>query len=135
MISSLAQKSCRTLGDQAAVPVFDLHITQGRRFAAVQNVGFSKIIGVGNRCNVGFADLMEYLVEDETTDVIAMYMEGVDDPHRLMDVARSIRGRKPVVVYKVGRSEVSDKASQFHTGSLAGPAPPRRYNSPGRPAP
>jgi acetyl-CoA synthetase (ADP-forming) len=88
--------------------------------ALEQNVGFSKIIGVGNRCNVGFAELLEYLVGDETTRVIAMYMEGVDDPHRLMDVARRVRGRKSVVVYKVGRSEVSDKASQFHTGSLAG---------------
>jgi len=88
--------------------------------ALEQNVGFSKIIGVGNRCNLGFAELLEYLVEDETTRVIAMYMEGVDDPHRLMQVARGVRGKKPVVVYKVGRSEVSDKASQFHTGSLAG---------------
>ena len=88
--------------------------------AMEQNVGFSKIIGVGNRCNVGFADLLEYLAEDESTGVIAMYMEGVDDPHRLMDAARSVRGKKPLVVYKVGRSEVSDKASTFHTGSLAG---------------
>src|SRR4030042_2003774 len=88
--------------------------------ALEQNGGFSKIIGVGNRCNMGFAELLEYLVEDETTRVIAMYMEGVDDPHRLMQVARGVRGKKPVVVYKVGRSEVSDKASQFHTGSLAG---------------
>ena len=88
--------------------------------AMEQNVGFSKVIGVGNRCNVSFADLLEYLVEDETTRVIAMYMEGVEDPHRLMDVARSIRGKKPMVVYKVGRSKVSDKASKFHTGSLAG---------------
>jgi acetyl-CoA synthetase (ADP-forming) len=88
--------------------------------AMEQNVGMSKVIGVGNRCNVSFADLLEYLVEDETTRVIAMYMEGVEDPHRLMDVARSIRGKKPVVVYKVGRSQVSDKASKFHTGSLAG---------------
>ncbi len=88
--------------------------------AMEQNVGFSKVIGVGNRCNVGFSDLLEYLVEDDTTRVIAMYVEGVDDPHRLMDVARSIRGQKPVVVYKVGRSKVSDRASKFHTGSLAG---------------
>ncbi len=88
--------------------------------AMQQNVGLSKVIGVGNRCNVGFADLLEYLVEDDNTRVIAMYMEGVDDPQRLMAVARSIRGRKPVVVYKVGRSEVSDRASKFHTGSLAG---------------
>jgi acetyl-CoA synthetase (ADP-forming) len=88
--------------------------------ALEQNVGFSKVIGVGNRCNVGFADLLEYLVEDDATQVIAMYVEGVDEPHRLMDVARSIRGQKPVVVYKVGRSKVSDRASKFHTGSLAG---------------
>ena len=88
--------------------------------AMKQNVGFSKIIGVGNRCNVGFAELLAYLAEDESTRVIAMYMEGVDDPHRLMDVARSMRGKKPLVVYKVGRSEVSDKASRSHTGSLAG---------------
>jgi acyl-CoA synthetase (NDP forming) len=88
--------------------------------ALEQNVGFSKIIGVGNRCNVGFADLLEYLVGDDSTRVIAMYVEGVDDPHRLMDVARSIRGQKPVVVYKVGRSKVSNRASKFHTGSLAG---------------
>lgn len=88
--------------------------------ALEQNVGFSKIIGVGNRCNLGFADLLEYLAEDETTKVIAMYMEGVDSPHRLMEVARKVRGQKPVLVYKVGRSEVSDKASKFHTGSLAG---------------
>ncbi len=88
--------------------------------AMKQNVGFSKIIGVGNRCNVGFAELLEYLAEDESTGVIAMYMEGVDDPRRLMDVARSVRGKKPLLVYKVGRSEVSDKASRFHTGSLAG---------------
>jgi acetyl-CoA synthetase (ADP-forming) len=88
--------------------------------ALEQNVGFAKIIGVGNRCNVGFAELLEYLTDDEDTRVIAVYMEGVDDPHRFMEVARRLRGKKPVLVYKVGRSEVSDKASQFHTGSLAG---------------
>jgi acetyl-CoA synthetase (ADP-forming) len=88
--------------------------------AMEQNVGFSKIIGVGNRCNIGFAELLEYLVEDETTHVIAMYMEGVDNPHQLLEVARSVRGKKPVVVYKTGRSQVSDRASWFHTGSLAG---------------
>jgi acyl-CoA synthetase (NDP forming) len=88
--------------------------------ALQQNVGFAKIIGVGNRCNVGFAELLAYLAEDEDTRVIAMYVEGVDDPRGFMEVGRRIRGRKPVIVYKVGRSEVSDKASQFHTGSLAG---------------
>jgi len=90
-------------------------------FMALQeHVGFNKIIGIGNRCNVGFAELLEYLTEDEGTQVIAMYMEGIDDPRRLMEVAKEARGKKPLIVYKVGRSDISDEASKFHTGSLAG---------------
>jgi len=88
--------------------------------ALEEHVGFNKIIGVGNRCNVDFADLLEYLVEDQGTQVIAMYMEGIDDLQRLMEVAQQARRRKPIIVYKVGRSAVSDKVSRLHTGSLAG---------------
>lgn len=83
-------------------------------------VGMSKIIGLGNRCNVDFAEMVEYLNEDPETKVIAMYLEGIDHPRRLMEVAERARGGKPIVAYKVGRSHTSDKASQFHTGSLAG---------------
>jgi len=90
-------------------------------FMAMQeNVGFSKIVGLGNRCNIGFAELLEYLADDASTQVIAMYMEGTDDPRRLMEVAKEARGKKPIVVYKVGKSDVSDRASKYHTGSLAG---------------
>ncbi len=83
-------------------------------------VGFSKIIGLGNRCNVDFAEMVEYLVKDSQTKVIAMYMEGIDQPKRLMEVAKRGNREKPILAYKVGRSSTSDKASQFHTGSLAG---------------
>jgi len=90
-------------------------------FLSMRNqVGFSKIIGLGNRCNVDFADVVEYLNEDPDTKVIAMYLEGIDHPRRLMEVAERTKGRKPIIVYKVGRSLTSDMASQFHTGSLAG---------------
>jgi acetyl-CoA synthetase (ADP-forming) len=85
-----------------------------------ENVGLNKIIGVGNRCNIDFADMLEYLANDFSTRVIAMYVEGVDDPRSLMESAREVRGRKPIAAYKVGRSPVSDQASQYHTGSLAG---------------
>jgi len=84
------------------------------------NTGFSKIIGLGNRCNVDFGEMVEYLIEDPETKVIAMYMEGMDHPRRLMDLAERARGEKPILCYKVGRSSTGDKASQFHTGSLAG---------------
>lgn len=90
-------------------------------FMALQeHVGFNKIVGLGNRCNVDFAELLEYLAEDQGTQVIAMYMEGIDNPRRLIEVAREVRGEKPVVIYKVGKSHISDAASRFHTGSLAG---------------
>ncbi len=88
--------------------------------ALKEHVGLNKIIGVGNRCNVGFVDLLKYLVEDQGTQVVAMYMEGIDNLRRLMKVAQEARGKKPIIVYKVGRSPVSDKASRLHTGSLAG---------------
>jgi acyl-CoA synthetase (NDP forming) len=88
--------------------------------AMSSQVGFSKIIGLGNRCNVDFAEMVEYLEEDPETRVIAMYLEGIDDPRRLLEVAKRGTGRKPIVAYKVGVSQASDQASQFHTGSLAG---------------
>ncbi|NQU02712.1 MAG: CoA-binding protein [Syntrophaceae bacterium] len=82
--------------------------------------GFSKIVGVGNRCNVDFADLISYLTEDPDTDVIAMHIEGTDDPGRLFATARSLKVKKPIVAYKVGQSDVSDTAAFSHTGSMAG---------------
>jgi len=82
--------------------------------------GFSKIIGLGNRCNVDFAEMAEYLIKDPETEVIAMYLEGIDHPRRLIEVAKRVKGNKPILAYKVGRSDTSDSASQFHTGSLAG---------------
>jgi acyl-CoA synthetase (NDP forming) len=90
-------------------------------FLSLQNkVGLSKIIGLGNRCNVDFSETVEYLIRDPQTKVIAMYLEGIDHPKRLMEVVERGNGEKPILAYKVGRSSTSDKASQSHTGSLAG---------------
>ena len=88
--------------------------------AMEHHVGMSKIVGLGNRANVDFADMVEYLTEDPQTKVIAMYLEGIDHPRRLVEAAKRMMGKKPIVAYKVGRSHTSDSASQFHTGSLAG---------------
>ncbi len=90
-------------------------------FLSMKNgVGLSKIVGLGNRCNVDFWDMLEYLEEDPDTTVVAMYLEGLDQPRRLIEAAKERNSGKPVVAYKVGRSSTGDKASQFHTGSLAG---------------
>ncbi len=83
-------------------------------------IGLGKIIGLGNRCNVDFGDMAEYLIEDPETKVIAMYIEGMDHPRKLIEVAKRGGGKKPILAYKAGRFRTGDKASQFHTGSLAG---------------
>jgi acyl-CoA synthetase (NDP forming) len=85
-----------------------------------QYAGMSKIIGLGNRLNVDFAEIVAYLMDDPDTHVIALYVEGLDDPRRVIEVARKKRGMKPIVAYKTGRSMSGDRASLSHTGSMAG---------------
>jgi acetyltransferase len=64
------------------------------------------------------SDLIEYLGRDRDTAVIAVYIEGLSDGRRFMEVARKCK--KPVVVIKAGRTEAGMKAIGSHTGSLAG---------------
>lgn len=85
-----------------------------------ERIGFSKIVGIGNRLNVDFEQMIEYLMEDQDTGVIALYMEGIDQPRQLQEMARSLRGRKPIVAYKTGIGRLGDQASRSHTGSIAG---------------
>ncbi len=95
--------------------------------AMAEHVGLSKIIGVGNRCNVDFADILDYLGDDPDTKVIMMYVEGTDDGRRLFDVASRVTKSKPVVALKAGTSRAKDKAAHSHTGSMAGE--PRVYSA------
>ncbi len=89
--------------------------------AIEQRVAMSKLMSLGNRCNVDFPELLTYLVDhDDSTKVIALYIEGLDEPRKLLDAARALQGRKPIVALKAGKSEKGDSASRFHTGSLAG---------------
>ncbi len=88
--------------------------------AIKQRVGFSKMVGLGNRANIDFPEMMEYLAGDPDTKVIALYIEGIDEPRRLMEAARKLKGKKFVLAYKAGRSKKGNDASRFHTGSLAG---------------
>ena len=84
------------------------------------DVGFSKILGLGNRLNIDFPQMVEYLMDDPDTEVIALYMEGIDDPRVLLEKVREYEGKKPIVIYKTGSAGVGDQASQSHTGSIAG---------------
>ena len=83
-------------------------------------VGLGKVIGLGNRCNVEFADLVPYLAEDPDTGCMILFIEGLDQPRPLYDAIKKVSSRKPVVAMKAGRYAGSGKAARSHTGSLAG---------------
>ncbi|MBD3349486.1 MAG: acetyl CoA synthetase, partial [Candidatus Eisenbacteria bacterium] len=87
---------------------------------AVENVGISAIVSVGNKIDIDEADLIGYLMDDEITDVIFMYVEGVRNGEKLVRVLRDATRKKPVVVIKSGRSKRGAVAAASHTGSLAG---------------
>jgi acetyl coenzyme A synthetase (ADP forming)-like protein len=81
--------------------------------------GISKIVGLGNKCDVDDAEVLEYLAKDEDTKVIAIYMEGIKNGRRLFEVFREVAKNKPIIVLKSGRSPAGMKASLSHTGSIA----------------
>ena len=85
-----------------------------------ERVGLGKVIGLGNRCNVDFADLLPYLTGDEETGIIVLFVEGQDDPRVLLSEIRKTAPHKPVVAMKAGQSAESARAARSHTGSLAG---------------
>ncbi len=87
------------------------------------DLGFSKYIGVGNRANVEIADLLLYLKNDPTTHVICVFIEGLDNAREFLQVAKVVAREKAVIAYKVGKTDVSNKAAFSHTGSLAGSYP------------
>ncbi|UCH31045.1 MAG: CoA-binding protein [Candidatus Bathyarchaeota archaeon] len=84
-----------------------------------QPFGISKIVGLGNKCDVDDAEVLEYLAEDEDTKVIAIYMEGVKDGRRLFQVFKKVTQNKPIIILKSGRTPAGMKASMSHTGSIA----------------
>ncbi len=85
-----------------------------------RQLGFSTYIGVGNQLDVRFNEYLEYFGEDPETAVPVLYVEGFKNGRRFLDVAREVTQKKPVVVYKSGRTEAGQASASSHTGSLAG---------------
>jgi acetyl-CoA synthetase (ADP-forming) len=85
-----------------------------------EGVGLAKVVGLGNRCNVDFADLLPFLEEDEQTQGIILFIEGLDNPRALVGAVKKVVVRKPVVAMKSGEYAGSSRAARSHTGSMAG---------------
>ncbi|MBW2093022.1 MAG: CoA-binding protein, partial [Deltaproteobacteria bacterium] len=80
---------------------------------------FSKVASIGNQIDLTASDYFEYFAADPKTKVIAAYLEGIKDGRRFLSLARRIAKKKPVIIWKSGRTEVGARAAQSHTGSLA----------------
>jgi len=88
--------------------------------AVGEEIGLSRFISYGNKADVDETDLIEALGEDPRTDVILGYVESIDDGQKFMEVARRVAQRKPIVLFKSGRTSAGARAASSHTGSLAG---------------
>jgi len=87
---------------------------------ADRGYGFSKFISYGNAAVIDESDILEFLGNDPTTKVICLYVEGIKDGRKFLEIAKKVSQKKPIIAIKGGITEQGAKATISHTGSLAG---------------
>ena len=103
-------------------------------FARSRAIGVSTVVSLGNESMIGTADVLDYLVADEQTRVICLFLEEIREPDRFARAAKAAASAgKPIVALKSGSSPVGQATALAHTGSIAGDdavvdAVFRRYN-------
>ena len=85
----------------------------------VQRIGIGRSVAFGNKIDLDEADFVEWAWQDKDTEVIALYLESVNNPRRFFSIANKAKCDKPVLALKPGRTQQGSKASASHTGSLA----------------
>jgi acyl-CoA synthetase (NDP forming) len=86
-----------------------------------RGLGFSKLVSVGNESDLGVGEIAGLLVDDPDTHAILLFLETFRDADRLAEAARrAYAAGKPIVAYKLGRSDVGRKAAASHTGAMVG---------------
>lgn len=88
--------------------------------ATAENYGIAKFVSYGNATTIDESDLLEYLGNDKETKVICMYLEGIRNGKKFIEIARKVSRIKPIIAIKGGLTEEGNKATLSHTGSLAG---------------
>ena len=89
---------------------------------AARGIGFSNLVSIGNECDVGVGELLGLMVDDPETDAALLFLEGIRDAHVLAaNARRAFDVGKPVIAYKLGRSDVGRELAVSHSGAIAGP--------------
>lgn len=89
-------------------------------WARPNKVGFSSVVSLGGSTDVDFGEIIDYLIEDEKTEHILLYIEGVRNARRFVSALRAAARVKPVIVMKVGRHPAGSRAAVSHTGAIVG---------------
>jgi len=89
-------------------------------WARSRAIGFSHFVSLGERADVDFGDLIDYLGSDPGTRAILLYIESIRTARKFMSAARAAARNKPIIVVKAGRAPAGARAAASHTGALAG---------------
>jgi acyl-CoA synthetase (NDP forming) len=86
-----------------------------------RGLGFSKLVSVGNECDLSAGEILDIMVDDGDTQAILLFLETIRKPDLLAAAARRAHAAgKPVIVYKLGRSDVARELAASHTGAMTG---------------
>jgi acyl-CoA synthetase (NDP forming) len=85
-----------------------------------KNIRFNKVVSCGNEADLKSTDFLEYFGADEETEIIAGYVEGIVDGRKFYEIAKNISGKKPVIIWKGGLTEIGARTAMAHTGALSG---------------
>ena len=85
-----------------------------------RQMGVSKFVSFGNKCDVNESDILRYLLHDKETKVMLVYLEDIKQGREFLKVAKKVTIKKPVVVLKSGKSSAGARAAASHTGAVAG---------------
>jgi acetyltransferase len=89
-------------------------------WAKSNQIGFSSVISLGSTADIDFGEILDYLVYDNRTHYILLYIEGIRNSRRFMSALRSAARIKPIILLKAGRQAAGSAAVQLHSGMLAG---------------
>jgi acetyl coenzyme A synthetase (ADP forming)-like protein len=89
-------------------------------YLAGRQIGISKFVSFGNKCDVTESEMMHYLLYDKETRAILLYVEDIKHGREFLRIARKVTAKKPIVAFKAGRSTAGARAAASHTGAIAG---------------
>ncbi len=90
------------------------------RIFPLRGAHVSYAVSMGNSIDLNICDFLEYFSEEENTKYIVMYLEGVSEPDRFKNILKELYGKKNIIIWKPGKSEIGKKAISTHTASITG---------------